>query len=102
MDIRAILGHLWISRHFGRHSVPEKVKTMDKPKLNIAIDTSRSRPWKGIVWHHSASPDGVARDWPGIVKYHTSYRIDFDIVTQDEFERRLAAHEGKVFQKPWK
>ena len=75
---------------------------MDKPQLNISIDTSHSRPWKGIVWHHSASPDGAIRDWPGIVKYHTSYRIDFDIVTPEEFERRLATHEGKVFQKPWK
>jgi hypothetical protein len=30
-----------------------------------------------------------------------SYRADFEIVTKEEFERRLAAHEGKVFQKPW-
>ena len=74
---------------------------MSNEKLDLAIDTAGSRPWKGIVWHHSASPDSPGRDWPGIVKYHTSYRIDFNIVTPEEFERRRAAGDGKVFQKPW-
>lgn len=72
-----------------------------KPKLGLDIPMKDSREWKGIVVHHSASPDGVNRDWPGIIRYHTSYRADFEIVTKEEFERRLAAHEGKVFQKPW-
>ena len=73
----------------------------DKPKLDLKIDTTSSRNWAGIVWHHSASPDTVTRDWDGIVKYHTSYRIDFNIVTQEEFEKRLKSNNGKVFQKPW-
>ncbi len=59
--------------------------------LDIKIDTSKSRLWKGIVWHHSASPDGVTRDWGAIVKYHTSYRVDFNIVSKEEFDRRLKA-----------
>ncbi|OGS06053.1 MAG: hypothetical protein A3J70_08390 [Elusimicrobia bacterium RIFCSPHIGHO2_02_FULL_61_10] len=75
---------------------------MPQPKLDLAIDPSRSRPWKGIVWHHSASPDGVGRDWGAIVRYHTSYRVDFQIVTAEEFERRLKLGEGRSFQKPWK
>ena len=58
--------------------------------------------WQGIVWHHSASPDLVTRDWNGIVKYHTSYRIDFETVTKEEFERRIKSNEGKYFQTPWK
>lgn len=69
--------------------------------LNLTIPMAGARKWKGICWHHSASPDKVTRDWESIVKYHTSYRVDFDIVTKEEFERRLAAHKGKVFQKPW-
>ena len=73
----------------------------DKPKLDLRIDVSNSRSWAGIVWHHSASPDTVTRDWDGIVKYHISYRIDFNIVTQEEFERRLKSGDGKIFQKPW-
>jgi len=73
-----------------------------KPKLDIKIDVSNSRPWKGIVWHHSASPDGITRDWDAIVKYHTSYRIDYKIVSTEEFERQLKLRDGKKFQKPWK
>lgn len=75
---------------------------LSKPIMKLEIPTASARSWKGIVWHHSASPDGRTRDWDGIVKYHTSYRIDFDIVSQGEFERRLGGHQGKVFQKPWK
>lgn len=80
-------------------AVPEIITP--KSKLDIAIPLVDARAWKGIVIHHSASPDGQTRDWEGIVKYHMSYRIDFEVVTKEEFERRLAAHEGKVFQKPW-
>jgi hypothetical protein len=72
-----------------------------KPVMKLEVPTAGARPWKGIVWHHSASADGKTRDWDGIVKYHTSYRIDFDTVSKEEFERRSAAHQGKVFQKPW-
>ena len=75
---------------------------MIKPKLDIAMDISRSRPWKGIVWHHSATPDGAAKDWDAIRKFHTSYRVDFQIVSEVEYRRRLAAGEGKSFQPPWK
>lgn len=74
---------------------------MDAGKI-VKIDKALSRPWKGIVWHHSASPDGAVRDWPGIVKYHTSYRVDFNIVSKEEYERRSASHEGKSFLPPWK
>ena len=68
----------------------------------LVVNKACSRAWKGIVWHHSASPDGQTRDWAGIVKYHTSFRVDFDIVSQEEFDRRLNAGEGKVFQRPWR
>lgn len=68
---------------------------------DIKIDSSISRPWKGIVWHHSAGPDGIGRDWPGIVKFHTSYRVDYNIVSEKEFFRRFESGEGKSFIKPW-
>lgn len=73
-----------------------------KPKLDLQIDASQSRPWKGIVWHHAASPDTPGRDWASIVGYHTSYRVDFQIVAAEEFERRKSLGLGKVFQPPWK
>ncbi len=101
----------WLTDLLGiiQHPVPKKegpslpeVIAPRKQRLDMKISIQSARPWKGIVWHHSASPDRATRDWDGIVKYHTSYRIDFEIVTADEFSRRLAAHEGKMFQKPWK
>lgn len=73
-----------------------------KPKLDIPVDVAHSRPWQGIVWHHSAGPDGATRDWDGIVKFHTSYRVDYRIVSPEEFERFRQAGQGRVFQKPWK
>ena len=69
---------------------------------DLVIDKAHSHPWKGIVWHHSASPDGQTRDWGGIVKYHTSFRVDFEIVTEEEFNRRLQCGLGKTFQRPWR
>lgn len=75
---------------------------MLNPKLDIAIDVSQSRPWQGIVWHHSAGPDGATRDWDGIVKFHTSYRVDYRTVSPEEFDRLKAAGQGRVFQKPWR
>jgi hypothetical protein len=68
----------------------------------ILIDKVKARAWKGIVWHHSAGPDGIGRDWPSIVKYHTSYRVDYNTVTKEEFERLLKEKKGKSFQTPWK
>lgn len=99
----------FLEKLFGIRAIPTEsnsphieVAIPAKPRFNLDVPIVGSRPWKGICWHHSASPDNVTRDWDGIVKYHTSYRIDFNTVTQEEFERRLQVHDGKVFQKPWK
>jgi hypothetical protein len=79
-----------------------RIVVVSKPRLDLKIDVSASRPWSGIVWHHSASPDKQTRDWDGIVKYHTSHRIDFNIVDKETFDSRLKQGDGKVFEKPWK
>lgn len=75
---------------------------MSRLMLDIKIDVSNSRHWEGIVWHHSASPDGIMRDWDAIVKYHKSYRVDFNIATKEEFELRLKEKRGTNFETPWK
>ncbi len=74
----------------------------DKPKLVLKIPFDNLRKWHGIVWHHSATSDGITNDWNVIWKYHTSYRIDGNIVSESEFNRRFAIKDGKVFEKPWK
>lgn len=60
-----------------------------------------SKKWKGIVLHGSATVDGKLNDWEGIRKYHTSYRIDGNIVTEEVFNQRILIGSGKKFEKPW-
>ncbi|MDZ4344259.1 MAG: peptidoglycan recognition family protein [Candidatus Binatia bacterium] len=65
------------------------------------IDKTKSRPWKGIVIHHSTGPDNNTKDWTSIVRYHTSYRVDFNTVDKAEFDRLLKAKKGTSFERPW-
>ena len=57
--------------------------------------------WRFVMAHHSKKPDGEVLDATGIFKYHTSYRIDFKIVSRDEYQDRLLRNEGVVFQPRW-
>jgi hypothetical protein len=57
--------------------------------------------WKYIVIHHSATADGKLNDWAAIKRYHTSYRIDGNMVTGDVFKQRQMIGSGKSFEKPW-
>ena len=57
--------------------------------------------WKYIVLHHSTKPDGETLEWSGIRKYHMSYRIDYHIVTKDNYFARLKIHDGNVFEEPY-
>jgi len=61
-----------------------------------------SRAWTEVVWHHSAGPDGDIRDTENIRKYHMSYRIDGNTVTEKEFLYRIDKKDGKLFEWPWK
>ncbi len=58
--------------------------------------------WTHIMIHHSATPDGRTFDWQAIRRYQMSWRIDGVSVSKDEFERRRAAGEGKLFEPPWR
>lgn len=60
------------------------------------------RQFKSIILHHSTTPDGQILNSPAIFKYHTSYRVDFQIVDKDTFYTRRATGQGKYFQEPWR
>jgi len=59
------------------------------------------RDWEAIVWHHSLTDDKIINDWEGITRYHTSYRIDANIVTKEIYEERKRKGLGGHFEKPW-
>jgi hypothetical protein len=87
---------------FGKEERMLTLSATSKPRLALYLDPSKARPWKGVVWHHSAGGGRTARSWQELADYHTSYRIDFQPVSRDEFDDRLKAHQGAVFQQPWK
>lgn len=66
------------------------------------VQERESIPWKGIVWHHSATKDGSHRDYEAISRYHTSYRIDGAIVAYPDWLKRKEISDGKRFEEPWK
>lgn len=56
---------------------------------------------KAVVWHHSATQDGEAKDWAAILAYHTSFRVDGKSVSEVEYEARLVQGLGTKFERPW-
>ena len=52
---------------------------INKLKL-FDIDILHSRPFEGIVIHHSATVDNITHDWDIIKNYHTSYRVDYNTI----------------------
>lgn len=58
--------------------------------------------WERVLIHYSWSKDHDTLDWPGIRKFHMSYRVDGVSVSKQEYLRRIDLGEGKYFQKPWR
>jgi len=57
---------------------------------------------KWLIVHHSATPDNLTlADFVAIKRYHTSYAIDGNIVSEAEFFRRADAKDGKHFKRKW-
>ena len=92
------------------NKVPDKqpARTIDplpgtnKPKADFQMPTTASS-WKGIVIHHSESVDHPnANDWESIRHYHTSWRVDREIVSEATWKERKASGKGTKFEKPWK
>jgi len=80
--------------------VPPKLvaKLLTAPSFDIPPETSA---WKGIVWHHSATQDNpAANDWESIRRYHMSWRVDGNIVTEDAYNQASRAGRSHC-EKPW-
>ena len=99
--LRGLLMRLGITKD--TYIPPMKTLHVLKPKNPIVIiqPPKDTIPWKGVVIHHTKSSDGVVRDADAIAAYHTSYRVDYVMVSKEEFNRRKAAGEGHKFEKPW-
>jgi len=83
---------------------PKKITLQPKkvsPKIPLEIDFSKSKAWKGIVIHHSATKDGVTKDWDAMRKYHMSWRYHGDIITE-ELAKKLIAKGVTGVEEPWK
>lgn len=70
------------------------------------IQKSGGREWNFIILHHSATrDDGNADDWEAIRRYHKSYAVNGNIVSEQEWHRikKYAAEHNKNhhFKRPW-
>ena len=65
---------------------------LEKVPVNqpLALDFSKARPFKGIVIHHSATPDGKAYEWDAIRKYHMSWRYEDEAITEAQAKVLIA------------
>jgi hypothetical protein len=53
-----------------------------------------------IIGHHSATKDGQVNDWEAIKRYHTSWRYQGKIISEQEGLQRIAAG-VKGVERPW-
>lgn len=54
---------------------------------------------KYVVVHHSLTEDGNSVNWDAIRRYHMSWRVDGNSVTEEEAKEAQA--EGKKIEAPW-
>lgn len=54
-----------------------------------------------VIIHDSVTSDGREHGWANIRQYHMNFRVDGNVVPEEEFYKRKSAWEGKVFELPW-
>jgi len=58
-------------------------------------------PIEYIIIHHSDSEDDNSENALEIKKYHTSYRINYKIVSEEEFVQKIQLGTKAIFEFPW-
>ncbi|MEW6556059.1 MAG: peptidoglycan recognition family protein [Elusimicrobiota bacterium] len=84
--------------------IKKKITAEDIILANPELFAGDRSKWIKVQWiveHHSATKDGKVPDTPAIWKYHTSYRIDHEVVSKEEFYSRKELGYGRTFQEPW-
>lgn len=68
---------------------PPVIHIPKKPRIHLDIDISKSRKWTGLCWHHSATRDNlVHNNTNAIIRYHSSFRIDYTSVANPQKEKQ--------------
>jgi len=81
----------------------KEIKAMDVIEANKGLFNDDMLRWKNftyIIEHHSFTKDEQIKDMDAIWKYHTSYRVDYEIVSKAEYFKMQKEGKGKVFELP--
>lgn len=66
-----------------------------------ALVPANTRTWKGVIVHHSATPDGKTADEEAITRFHTSWRSQGNIITKEQADKLIAEGKGQLVEAPW-
>jgi hypothetical protein len=91
-------------RNYAKPIIPNFRPTIVTPASTIVPVScyAGSKPWSGIVVHHSEAEDGPGDNWSAIRKYHMSYRVDGRIVDEATFNNMKMMGQGKKFEPAWR
>lgn len=63
--------------------------------------TKPGRQWQGVVLHHSKTKDQQVVDEAAITRFHTSWRYDGRIVSEQKAKALIAEGMGQTVTPPW-
>lgn len=78
---------------------PEDMRVLSKKLFDLV--PQKSRAWKGVVLHHSATNDGQSVDEESITRFHTSWRYNGNIITKAKADELIASGKGQKVVPPW-
>lgn len=99
-----LIGSLFHNQKSDKKSVSFSVSiplVAQSPMPKVFDLPSATKEWKGVVIHHSATPTKPSgHQWEAIRRYHTSFRVDGNIVTEEQYNKAVALG-SRSCEKPW-